>query len=44
VTVKLAGDAPDKICSVVMFQIVGQPQVIAGQGPPAGKGKGAKAN
>ena len=44
VTVKLPGDAPDKVCSVVMLQIAGQPQVIAGQGPPAGKAKGAKAN
>ncbi len=44
VTVKLAGDAPDKVCSVVMLQIAGRPQVIAGQGPPAGKQKGAKAN
>jgi alpha-L-fucosidase len=44
VTVKLTGDAPDKVCSVVKLQITGQPQVIAGQGPPAPKAKAAKTN
>ena len=43
-TVKLTGDAPDKICSVVVLQIAGQPQVTPAGQPakqPAGKKKGA---
>ena len=32
-TVKLTGDATDKVCSVVVLQIAGQPQVIGGQTP-----------
>ncbi len=43
-TVKLTGAAPDKICSVVVLQIAGQPQVL-GAGlptPPAAPKKSAR--
>jgi alpha-L-fucosidase len=41
-TVKLTGDAPDKICSVVVLQIAGQPQATASAAPQEAAGKEAK--
>jgi alpha-L-fucosidase len=41
-TVKLTGDTPDKICSVVVLQIAGQPQATAAAAPQEAAGKEAK--
>ncbi len=43
-TVKLSGDAPDKICSVVVLQIAGPPQVTAVGVVPPPKAKTAQRN